>query len=573
MAIWLITTGSSDVQLNSNNNWGSLYSKVNEKSPIQNCDEFYAPNIDKNTKLYPVPARVLGLVYQNHVANTEFKDLSFPLLDTFFEYFNRNGIQYPDKIIFLITDQQQIFNDVEKHSYAESPYWQDTCELKPILEKYIQNKYQIKELVHPQLIFASIDPQINPVTQISSGIDNWNDTLYLVEQSLSQELAKLQYNQAEDVYVSHQAGTPAISSAVQFVSLGKFSNVSFLVSSPYYDQNYDLKYDSQLIHSSNYWRGLQIQKAKQLILNGLPGAALEILDGIDNIDESVKRRLTQLVDVFNISNSLTKGQEYEPQVAMQRIIDALELVEIFFKNKNYIQGITLLCAAQETFLKAAIIYVLYKRYPQIQLQIDGKLVKLNTDEVIIWNKKGLGFVTDDTDYNGKKYPDNRLKNLMKVHKSKNIKEEKLNILRKLQFPTDNSNNNESLKKILEKLHKGDYGNFSVIGSNTGMLAWLCYLQPNFKPLMWGLLEWVSQYEREYEDDHRNQLMHNLLGVEAEEVIKYLLGTKQNSNYQDVLTVYQEEVKKHFLKVIIHFGLFVGNSQLQQELQDIANLLK
>ncbi|MBC1300272.1 hypothetical protein GNF11_36415, partial [Nostoc sp. UCD122] len=65
--------------------------------------------------------------------------------------------------------------------------------------------------------------------------------------------------------------------------------------------------------------------------------------------------INKVVDLFNIKSSFIKGQEFEAKSAVSRIVTALDLIEIFFNQENYIQGIALLNATQETFLKATII--------------------------------------------------------------------------------------------------------------------------------------------------------------------------------------------------------------------------
>ncbi|MBD2359577.1 hypothetical protein H6G41_34430, partial [Tolypothrix sp. FACHB-123] len=90
------------------------------------------------------------------------------------------------------------------------------------------------------------------------GLDNWEQALKLVQQELS--ISTLDIKPIDNIYVSHQAGTPAISSAIQFVSLAKFGKkVKFLVSNEYEPEN------TRLITSSNYLRGIQLQEAKVLL--------------------------------------------------------------------------------------------------------------------------------------------------------------------------------------------------------------------------------------------------------------------------------------------------------------------
>ncbi|PHJ63063.1 hypothetical protein VF14_06480 [Nostoc linckia z18] len=540
MNIWILTTGNSDVILKNDKTWGSLYGEVRYE------DEFYAtdfaspPPLDPRDKSagYTVPARVLGLVYEKHPDYYK-RDLEFPLLDTYCKYFGDNN--QPQKIIILLTDQSKIF-DPDQILYEKCPYWQDTCTLRPLLEWYFKDKSQLEFLY------------LTPNNPDKKGIDNWNETLSLVEKTLPQ----LDNNELTTVYVSHQAGTPAISSAVQFVSLGRFKNVKFLVSNEYFDENenYKQKSESEAIESSNYWRGMQIQKAKQLIIKGLPAAAKEILIGI--VDEQTIKQINQLVDLFNINNALIKGQEFEVKSAVERIVTALDLVEIFFKQENYIQGIAILNATQETFLKAAIISQTQK--------INDYPIKLSS--LVDWDQTGL-FVKSQTD----------------IKKSTNL-QNPLDVLRKLKFPNPDPSdfdfpNWEKYQNSRDRIFKLN---------NSKQFKWLCELRHDFKA--WGILEWSCQYKRKTEDDLRNQLLHNLVGVYQQEVCDYLLGYNNNSINRFLGTIkqlsndsgktinvvyeaYRQDVKLPFLKALKLFGLWreqETNNKLESKLKEIADSL-
>lgn len=108
-------------------------------------------------------------------------------------------------------------------------------------------------------------------------------------------------------------------------------------------------------------------------------------------------------------------------------------------------------------------------------------------------------------------------------------------------------------------------------SNSALLKWLQRLKPNFQS--WELLNWSCIYKnekREHSDDIRNQLVHNLLGVQQHEVIQYLLGNKTDDNYKDALITYQEIIKKPFLHEIDKLGLKYNERNLHDELEAIAN---
>ncbi|AFY30687.1 hypothetical protein [Calothrix sp. PCC 7507] len=529
MSIWIVTTGNSDIILKHDKNWGNLYGEI--RYDLE-CTEFASPlPLDPYNQEagLTVPARVLGLVYANQPDVYKSDDLKFPLLDTYCQYLENNT--KPERIIILLTDQSQIFNEEQK-IYEKCPYWQDTCTLKPLLEWYFKAKFDYQ----PEFLYLT--PK-----NIGRGIDNWNETLALVEETLFQDDNHLK------IYVSHQAGTPAISSAVQFVSLGRFKNVQFLVSNEYFDEDYQQQSKSEAIDSSNYWRGMQIQKAKQLIIKGLPAAAKEILTGIAN--EQTIEQLNQIVDLFNIKNSLVKGQEFEVKSAVGRIVTALDLVEIFFKQENYIQGVAILNAMQETFLKAAIISQ-NKKINDYPIQLSN---------IVGWDKFGLF-----------------IKSQNEIKKLPNL-QDPLDILKQLKFP--NSDLRDSDVKYWEKYQNQRDTKFKL--SNSTELQWLCELRQDFKA--WGLLEWSCQY-RKTEDDLRNQLLHNLLGVNQQEVRDYLLGYKDTSikrflgsikqkAINEVYEAYHQEVKLPFLKALKLFGLWkdeANNNKLEIKLKEIADSL-
>jgi hypothetical protein len=529
MTIWIVTTGNSDIQLKDDRNWSSLYDEVRDK--LECGDRFASPTqIDPDDKKagYTVPARVLGLTYGNQPDYYE-TDLKFPLLDTYRDYFKTNNIN-PKKIIILLTDQSHIFLE-EKIIYEKCPYWQDTCKLQPLFEWYLKKYFDC------QLNFESLTPKSG------QGIDHWNQTLLLVEETLPK------LDSDEPVYVSHQAGTPAISSAIQFVSLGRFKEVKFLVSNQYFDDNYEQVSKSDKIESSHYWRGMQIQKAKQLIKEGLPAAAKEILTGI--VDSNTITQLNDIVDLFNIKGSSANGQEFEIKPATERVVTGLDLIEIFFKQENYIQGIAILSACQEIFLKIAII--------SQSKTIERQLVKLSS--LVTWNNKGL-FLKSQSDL--KKIP---------------YFQKPLNILHSLKFPVPNKG--EFDFQFWCTYQKQEDQTFKL--NNSRQFKWLCELKPDFKA--WAILEWSCQYKREREDDLRNQLLHNLRGVEKDDVRNYLLGHKEDSikiflgkskdEINQVYLAYIEYVKKPFFKSLKFFGLWSNEdieNKLEQKLQEIADSL-
>ncbi|WP_026735496.1 hypothetical protein [Fischerella sp. PCC 9605] len=515
MTTWIVTTGNIDVQIlrDRKNNWGSLYSDVRDDLV---CNEF--ANLSKlnpydRDSNYTAPARVIGCVYGHRL--DDYQDLIFPLLDTFCRYFQQKNIK-PERIIVLLTDQSQIFSE-EQILYASCPYWQDTCTLKPILTWYLHKNLGIK----PE--FETLEP-----TKLKHGLDHWNETLLIVKQTFQ----KLKDNPLKTVYLSHQAGTPAISSAVQFVSLGQFKKVEFVLSNYYYDDNYNLQSEPDIIPSSEYGRGIQIQKAKQLIISGFPGAALKILEGIERIKPNIITELNQMVDFFNLYRSDTDtNDDLTVEASTQRIVDSLDLLGIFFSHKNYLQGIALLMAAHETFLKAAIL---------------SKVQKLNSTinlEGVIWSVYDLV----------KWLPLGLFLNQSLQNASIDTKKQALTAV---NFP------------VINYRLESD-SDFNVTNKNFALLAWLQALEPNIET--WNLMKRYCKKEPEFDKDLRNQLVHNLCGMKDTDVVKYLRGSKTECG-SDVMKIYNEHVKEPFFKALQLLELPFTREKLQKRLQEIANML-
>lgn len=537
MTIWIVTTGNSDVQLNTDANWKNLWRNVRDKfnnltfEPVKNEEE----------ERFTVPARVMGIVYGNQPDT----DLDFPLLDTFSKLLHDKNVK-PDKIIFILTDQENLFSSTNRRK--NSPYWQDTYTLKPIFERYFKHK---QKFPYTKVIEKTLQPKSG-----EKGLDNWNQVLTMVGNILSDP--DVEFKKGEDIYVSHQAGTPAISSAVQFMSLSRFGkNVKFLVSNEY-------SKSADIVESSTYLRGIQIQQVKALIYpGGSPGAAKKLIE-VEKIDTQTSE-LDKLVNFFNLNHSEVKegsefkeeGSEFKIEAATQRIVDALDLIGRFFNNKNYLQGITLLAAAQETFLKVAIKKEIQGK--RLTLQIRGKSQTFNAEDLIQWQQAGLLFIRNPKDKGI--YTDNLLKQVLNLTDADNeeLSKIKREVLKQVNFPVSDFS-----KKLDKK-------NFNVINSNDGLLKWLRQLRSDFKA--WKLLEWsciLKDKNSQYEDDLRNQLMHNLLGVEESEVIKYLLGNPDKTDVTDVMTAYNNHVKSLFIAEIKHLGLTYKTNKLEEQLKKLAN---
>lgn len=500
MTTWILTTGNSDIMLNNQDEWLYLCTPIYEQLEYL----IFEPIKQEEVDLWSVPARVLGMAYGQQ-SEDYYKQLHFPLLDNFCNYLTGHKI-IPDKIVFLMSDQSDLFQ--ERFS-LKCPYWKDTCTLEPILRYYFNQKFPKAKLI--PIILKPEEPR--------KGLDHWDSTLKLVQNVV--------YNLDTDraIYVSHQAGTPAISSALQFVSLARFGKaVKFLVSNEY-EQN-----SVEMIESSKYLRGILIEQSKGLV-DTAPGAAKNLVEKLDDIDDSVMNQLDNLVNFFNLNRTVNDAEdEFSIECATRRIIDVLDLIGIFFHQENYLQGITLLAAAQETFMKVAIL----QKVQDLTVTIPGQSWK--GKEVMSWTIGGL-------------FLSSHLRNL--------TIENKKDCLAQLRFPVKNYTL-ESDK------------DFSLTNRNYAMLPWLKGLESRFQP--WKLLEWSCAKVRERNDDLRNQLMHNLRGVEKQEVIEYLLGYK-SVNTDDVMEAYNNQVKQPFLAAIELFDLPYQREKLRKQLDTVKSYLR
>jgi hypothetical protein len=240
--IWILTTGSSDVQLTNHDNWSDWFSDINKS--IYDLPFKPTKSINEDLQHYRIPARVLGNAYEQLPDQVQ-SYLIFPLLANFIQVLQKGQIKI-DHIIVLVSDQENIFSEDDRQQ-LHSPYWQDTCKIYPILEKYLQNQF-------PGAIIDQLSLKPQPSTQ---GLDDWDTVLDLV-QNVFQDL-QLPTN-FQSVYVSHQAGTPAISSAVQFTSLSSFGEkVKFLVSTERSSN------PTRILDSSRYLKGIRKKEAQKLL--------------------------------------------------------------------------------------------------------------------------------------------------------------------------------------------------------------------------------------------------------------------------------------------------------------------
>jgi hypothetical protein len=616
MATWMITTGSNDVKLKNEkqNNWGKLWDKLypsksdsslppevkNERDHFifkgkKLLSDWLSQQKD-NKELLSLPPRILGLVYKDQ--RDYYEDLAFPLLDKFINFFeeNQSDYEFPKRIIIFLTDQKAIFTE-EKQKTKDSPFLSDTCYLEPLIEWFIKEK---KGKTEVELIFKVIEPKLSD-SSLRKGIDHWEEMLDNVG-----ELLKAVEDREETIYVSHQAGTPAISSAVQFNIINQFSKskIQFLIGNIYEDKNRE-DYQAELIEISRYWQSAQMQKAKALITKGNVGAAKILLEELNlPVPEFEKQKLDEYVNLFNLKLIDSRQQEeFGIEQAFNRVRKSLDLIEIFFRNENYLPGITLISAAQETFMKAAIVALV--RVRGMRCSVGG--VKL--DQLIAWNEKGLllksktslqqieGFNVnsgreqnlspllcfpqperingnEDRDYrNFKKYicyqftlgnicPDG-----IKAYGNNNNLENwhfELANFRLLLWLTELIKDDDNLlNNVLNDVVKDEETKNSIERKKVSPENW-----------QWELLKWSCDNNRPHEQDRRNQLMHNLQGVQKKDILKYLYGNPPNplseeQLNQNVENVYKNEVKKRFVEVLsfvqaLYSATFLHKTELKDD---------
>jgi len=264
MKIWILTIGSSDVQLKSDKANQSAGGKTSKdmwtrwfSSVKSDCYLIPFSMAKKDSKEldepYRVLARVLGRVYQKQpdLQDNIFNYLTFPLLEDFTQKVQQSGEL--SQIVLVLTDQSKIFADNRAERGQRSPYWQDTYELLPILKRYFSEQLPNAQVVEPIVL--------QPET-VADSLDNWDSVLELVRQKfavLNNDLLTTD-SELEAMYVSHQASTPAISSAVQFMALSYFGDrVRFLVS---HEQQVN---SAKVLLGSNYLRQIQKGQAQRML--------------------------------------------------------------------------------------------------------------------------------------------------------------------------------------------------------------------------------------------------------------------------------------------------------------------
>ncbi|MGK7924279.1 MAG: hypothetical protein AB4290_03325 [Spirulina sp.] len=582
---WIVTTGSSDILLKSDADKNHKNKYVRKAKLENNCPRtlkekeiFFGKNKEK---YYSLESRAIARIYGK--VEEAVNILVFPLWDSFLARLEKDKIKL-DRIIVLLSDQQHIFPPENR---KDKPFWKDTIESKELFERYLQNHPWTKEA---HIEFLILDPKDEVLNPENKGLDDWDIVLNIMEKTFA-EKDDIECGEDDRIYLSHQAGTPAMSSALQFVSLAKFGNaVKFLVANEYDTET------ANVLSSSRYLRALQLQKAKQLIKKGIPGAALELIKDVEPpIASDLQVKLQEYVDIFNIKVIVlpqgVKLNEFNSKNAGERIRRALDIVEIFFEQENYLAGITLLIAAQETFLKAATIKLLKKISP-----IDH----LKPSELLKWDETGLSFKSQ-----------NELKELSVFDSFKNSSQ---NLSKALHFSIEDKKN-DFLRKYLGKkdidssdfclrniCNKSNYRSSSFqIKYNSQLLEWLKELisiQLKKKDWSWLLLDWACQHEKIHDLDRRNQLVHNLRGVEKIDALCYLYSCrtkvdsesledyekehekrrKEVEGWNPMPTVkdfYIDEIKKPFVRILYDVELCKNDSTnfLAKDLKDLSDRIK
>jgi len=337
MNLWIVTTGNSDVQLTNDEDWNSWYRNI--KKSIYRLPFKPTRVPDEDGEPYRVPARVLSIAYNQYPDEVK-PNLAFPLLKNFSDKLKEKNVSI-DQIIVLVSDQTDIFLE-EVREAERCPYWQDTCELYPILEDYLKEQF-------PQAVIQPL-PLKPDLSQ--KGLDDWNSVLGLVGRAFKD----LPFTtEPETVFVSHQAGTPAISSAVQFCSLAKFSDrIQFLVSN---EQKSDL---TDVIKSSAYLSGIEIQQAKKLLKRYDYSGIKEVLQRQINeanqpkdepkLEDEILKHISYLLDVAiqwnfakfdNFAKDLGNYSNQNLVKLAQAYLEDVKLAQAYLKNaelaKAYLQ--------------------------------------------------------------------------------------------------------------------------------------------------------------------------------------------------------------------------------------------
>lgn len=288
--VWILTIGNSDVAMTSKDDWEDLR---RAKRLGQVYHKFGVTELPKNKDgetLYSLSARVLGDLYEDVLDNDEYwETLRFPLLKGFVAKLKETPKEL-DRIIILLTNQEDIFKVNNRSS--SSPFWQDTCKLESTLKKYFAREFS-DDFVNSKVKFSYLKP-----LKEEDGLDDWDATLKLVQAEFMEWEKNSWITQNDRMIVSHQAGTPAISSAVQLTCLIRFGKeVEFLVSS---ELNPDR---TEFLSGSSYFKTLQFKKLKDLLDRHDYSEIASVLENIYLKDSGEKQRLNHLLDLAKLWNN------------------------------------------------------------------------------------------------------------------------------------------------------------------------------------------------------------------------------------------------------------------------------
>ncbi|ELS32671.1 MULTISPECIES: hypothetical protein [Pseudanabaena] len=287
--VWIVTTGNSDVKLTDDTGWGAL--RIKKMEQLYPCENEFSPTPESNSDLLTLPARVMGIAYGDAI-ETYWERLTFPLLDGFCQEFKTDKKNKPDRIIVLLTDQEAIFDDYSR-GHLDSPYWQDTYTLQPILKHYFTQEFG-ERFANEKIEFSVLKPQ-----QGADGLDDWDATLTLVKAELAKWEENKWISKSDRVIVSHQAGTPAISSAVQLTCLIRFGKkVEFLVSSELPPNK------TKFLKGSSYFETLQFKKLEDLLDRHDYSGMTSIVEEINFESDEIKSRLLHLLKLANFWNAV-----------------------------------------------------------------------------------------------------------------------------------------------------------------------------------------------------------------------------------------------------------------------------
>ena len=131
---------------------------------------------------------------------------------------------------------------------------------------------------------------------------------------------------------------------------------------------------------------------------------------------------------------------------------------------------------------------------------------------------------------------------------------------------------ELYKKYNKRLDLPKY----IVG-NQDLFDWLKQLILNNLRLVseswiWKNLEFTMKCKREYNHDLRNQLMHNLRGIEENDLLSYLKGYFEDSEDQeeteDIPTVFRDKIKIKFVAILSQVFLTEdGESLIENEVKN------